>query len=303
MTEDRSSYAAASLDRVLFTRGEMQRDLAYLLNGDAAPAGADPVEACVAARADILVTARIGSFDLVPVAVPADFDVPGIGHVVAAIGTGPHSVLAADVAQRIGIALGCPVELVTAAAGSDAATARRVLEELVEGRPGTTLRVLSDAKPTSLTATAPDRSLIVAGAPGGNWFQRQLFGPGAKLRARSSAGSVVVKSVPRRVFHAAEAPEHWFGPHLLLSDAAAIVHDAVVPVVDDGLLVGIVRKTALGPGGAETVQDVMEPAPPIKITDAMSAVAEVADFFEGSSVPVVDEEGRLVGSVLPGGSP
>ncbi|MFQ5554459.1 MAG: hypothetical protein ACE5GC_03700 [Acidimicrobiia bacterium] len=298
MVDDATPRDAVVPQRVLYTRGAEQRDLALLLSGDASPVGADPVEACIAARADMLVTSRIGSFDLVHVAAPTDFDKSGIGHVVAAIGTGPHSVLAANVAHRIGSALGCPVELVTAARGSDTAASREVLEAMVAVRPGTTWRVLTDAKPASLTATAPDRSLIVAGAPGGNWFQRQLFGPGAKLRARASAGSVVVRSVPPRVFQVAGAPVEWVGPFLLIADADAVVGDLVVPVVDQGLLVGVVRRSSLRARGSGTVQDVMEPAPMVRMTDAATALDEVADFYEGAPIPIVDDDGRFAGSVV-----
>ena len=55
-----------------------------------------------------------------------------------------------------------------------------------------------------------------------------------------------------------------------------------------------------GTPGAETVQDVMEDAPLITITDPVAALAEVAVLFEGAPIPVGDTDGRFVASVDPG---
>lgn len=252
---------------------------------------------CVESRADLLVTGRLGSFDLTAVAVPNGFDTDAVGHVVAAIGAGPHSTLAADVAYLIGKSLEVPTEFVTAAPTEVGSSTSGTLGRLTQDRPGTTWRTVDSADPTRLLATAPDRSLLVVGAPGGNWFQRQLFGPGAKLRAHAPAGSVVVRSAPRRVFHRSEDMKLWVAPQLQAQDALGVMTDPVVAVVEGGLLVGIARRSALTAPGVGTVGDVMEPPPTVSMTDALDTVAELGDFFEGSPIPIVNDEGRLVACV------
>ncbi len=286
--------------RVVRTRGREQRDLARCLNPDAVLAGSDLVESCVEARADLLVTSRLGSFDLTSVAVPSGFDGGRIRNVVAAIGTGPHSALAAEVAFRIGQVLACPVELVTAVPQTERSRAERVLEGLVADRPDTSWRIVSSDVPVGVLALTEPRSLVVIGAPRGTWIHRLVFSPAAKLRSRAPAGTVMVRSAPRRVFHYAQQPVFWVGPQLQLNDAAEVMRDAVAPVVDLGVLVGIIRRSATATPGARTVQDVMEDVPLITITDPIAALDKVADFFEGAPIPIVDAAGRFVASVDPG---
>jgi hypothetical protein len=251
----------------------------------------------VNARADLLVTSRLGSFDLTSVAVPSGFDGSKIRTVVAAIGTGPHSALAAAVAFRIGRALPCPVELVSAVPATERSEAERILEGLVADRPSTPWRIINSSDPVSVIALTEPRSLVVIGAPRGNWIHRHVFSPAAKLQFRAPGGTVMVRSAPRRVFHHAGDPVFWVGPQLLLKDAAETMQHAVAPVVDQGLLVGVIRRSATATAGATTAQDVMEDAPLIKITDPLDALDEVADFFEGAPIPVVDAAGRFVASV------
>jgi hypothetical protein len=287
------------VDRVVRTRGKEQRDLASCLNPDAVLAGPDLVESCVDARADLLVTSRIGSFDLTSVAVPSGFDASRIGSVVAAIGTGPHSALAAQVAFRIGQTLTCPVELVSVVPGEERPAAERVLERLVENQSNASWRIVSSGAPVSVIALTEPRSLVVIGAPRGNWIHRHVFSPAAKLQFRAPAGTVMVRCAPRRVFHYAERPEFWIGPQLQLSDAAEIMQDAVAPVVDDGFLVGVIRQSAIATQGATTARDVMEDAPLITNTDPATALDEVAEFFDGAPIPVVNAAGRFIASVDP----
>ncbi len=294
---ERRHEPAPPVRTVLYTRGRMQADLAGLLSPEAAAAGPEPVKACIESRADLLVTSRLGSFDLTAVAVPSDFEPESVGHVVAAIGTGPHSTLAAHIAYVIGGVLDVPTEFVTAATEGDRRGARLTLEELTAARPGATWRLVDGPDPSKLLATAPDRCLLIAGAPGGNWFQRQLFGRGARLRAKAPAGTVVVRSAPRRVFHGAETPRLWVAPHLRVEDALEVVDEPVVPVAEGGFLVGVARRSAFRADGIVTVGDVMEPAPAVTLTDPLASVAEVAEFYEGAPIPVIDEDGRLVACV------
>ncbi len=295
-----SALRVLPLERVVRTRGADQLDLAWCLDPDAVIAGSDLVESCVKARADLLVTSRIGSFDLTPVAVPSDFKVTRIRRVVAAIGTGPDSALAAEIAFRIGEALPCPVELVTAVPASERSRAERTLQGLAADRPTTSWRIVSSSDPVSVISLTEPEALVVIGAPQGNWIHRHVFSPAAKLRSRAPAGTVMVRSAPRRVFHHAQRPPFWVGPQLQLKDATGVMPDAVAPVVDQGLLVGIVRRSATATPGARTVQDVMEDAPLITMTDPATALDEVAGLFEGAPIPVVNAHGLFVASVDPG---
>lgn len=294
---DSSSHVVPVLGHVVRTRGREQQDLARCLSRDAVLAGADLVESCVKARADLLVTSRLGSFDLVSVAVPSGFDSNRIRTVVAAIGTGPHSALAAQVAFRIGQELTCPVELVTAVPATERSGAERILAGLVADRPNTSWRIVSSDAPVSILALTEPGSLVVIGAPRGSWIRRHVFSPAAKMQFRAPAGTVMVRSAPRRVFHHSGKPVFWVGPQLQLKDAAGVMRDPVAPVVEHGILLGIIRRSATETPGARTAQDVMEDAPLITITDPLVALDEVADFFEGTPIPVVDAAGRFVASV------
>ena len=51
--------------------------------------------------------------------------------------------------------------------------------------------------------------LVVIGAPGGSWFQRQLFGAGARLQAAAPGGVLVVRQDVPRVYQAMTAPQSW----------------------------------------------------------------------------------------------
>ena len=166
--------------------------------------------------------------------------------------------------------------------------------------PDTSWRIVSSDVPVGVLALTEPRSLVVIGAPRGTWIHRLVFSPAAKLRSRAPAGTVMVRSAPRRVFHYAQQPVFWVGPQLQLNDAAEVMRDAVAPVVDLGVLVGIIRRSATATPGARTVQDVMEDVPLITITDPIAALDKVADFFEGAPIPIVDAAGRFVASVDPG---
>jgi hypothetical protein len=102
--------------RVVWTRGNGCSELAELLS-DVTPdrISGDLVEQCISQRADLLVSRRLpGSFDLVNVAVPLDFEPENVTGVVSAVAGGPHSFLAAETASRIGRRLGVEAEMISA---------------------------------------------------------------------------------------------------------------------------------------------------------------------------------------------
>ena len=94
-----------------------------LSGGDPVRVEGDLREACVEARADVLITKKLSSFDLVSAVVPHNVERDEIRGVAAAVGSGPNSTLAAAVAYRISTYLGIPGMLVTAPAPGGTETA------------------------------------------------------------------------------------------------------------------------------------------------------------------------------------
>ena len=174
----------------MWTRGEGCPELANLLaGGGARRAGPDLRASCVEARADLLVGRKLTSFDLVGVAVPYAFEPARVESVVAAVAGGPHSLLAARVARRLSAALEVPISLVAASAeaGTDPA-AEEALERAARLVPVAEQRVLRAANPGAAVRALPTGSLLVLGAPGGTWWQRQFTGPGGNCGAGPPPG-------------------------------------------------------------------------------------------------------------------
>jgi hypothetical protein len=222
-----------------------------------------------------------------------------VSQVVAAVAEGPHSLLAARIAGRVGEVLDVPgVVMSVVQPGHPRAPARKLVEKMRAGSglDGTVLEAESAAR---LIDTMDRRALLVLGAPGGSWLHRQFLGPGARLVAHAPAGTIVVRDAPRRAFRDMAEPSA-VGVHMRASDAAAVVTHPVSAVVDDGALVGLVRRARLldAPTGA-AVGDVMETPVFVDAADALVDVLPIADFFEGAPIPLIDRNGMLVGSLDP----
>lgn len=284
---------------VVWTRGEGCPDLAGLLaGGDARRAGPDLRASCVEARADILVGRKLTSFDLVSMAVPYGFDPPRVESVVAAVAGGPHSLLAARVARRLSAALDVPASLV-AASPEEAAdlAAEEALERAAALIPITERRVLRAANPGAAVRALPPGSLLVLGAPGGTWWQRQFTGPGRQLRLGAPAGAVVVRRAPRRCFHYMEEPAAM-GVQMPAGEALRLAGTTLVPVAEEGRLVGLVRHRALRAADPATPLGRIMEAPAFALAeDPLDVVGGLSTFLDGGPVPVVDASGRLCGMV------
>jgi hypothetical protein len=290
------------LDRIGWTRGETCRLLADLLaTGDAIRIDNDLRSSCVVNRIDTLVARRVTRFDLVPTLTPHDVDLDQVKTITAAVAGGPHSAWAAAIASLLAARLGIPAELVTAyRTPEQMEPARQLVSDL--GRQHANLSTRVAQQPTAahlLEALAPN-TLLVLGAAGGSWLQRQLLGPGHRLVAAAPGGSIIVRDAPRRCFHDAVDPTGIaVGPDLSADDARRLVTNATVPVAEQGRLVGILRRDALEaavPG--MTVADLMEPPTAVMATEPSVAARELAPHFDYGPVPVVDERQRLIG-VLP----
>ena len=283
---------------VLWTRGDGCRDLAEALAGSRAiQAQGDPREACIEHRADMLVMAQVGSLDILPVAAPSGFDPAAVGRVVAAVAEGPHSTLAAVIAARIADQLAVPVSaLIAVRPGAPRAEARGILNRACAPA-GIDGEVVETDGAKGLIEELDSDTLVVLGAPGGNWLQRQFFGPGARLIAHAPAGTIVVRDAPLRAFQLMSDPA-GLSPHLRVGDATALMRHEVEPVVDEGKLVGVIRRSALATLGEDgDLGAVMEEPVYASATEPIEDLAPLTDFYDHSPIPLVDRKGRLVGLV------
>ena len=103
----------------------------------------------------------------------------------------------------------------------------------------------------------------------------------------------MVKEAPRRVFHQMLEPD-WVGILLPASEALVLAHHPIVPVVEAGHVVGIVRTEDLAEAGSTPVGEIASPAVTVRMDDPIRHAARMADVT-GGLVPVVDAEDRLVG--------
>jgi hypothetical protein len=285
---------------VLWTRGQGCGELAGVL-GNPVRASGDLITACLEHRPHLLVSRKLpGSFDLVSVAVPLEFEADRVGAVVAAVAGGPHSMLAASIARRLAVSLGVDAfgMYLHRPDPSSLAGAQRVAQNLTV-QTGLPVRLVEGSEIPNLVAQVPDKSLLVFGAPGGALFRRLLFGPGARLRAKAPAGAVMVRRSEDRVFHRMQPPV-FVSPLREAGDTLRVHPEETLAVVDNGRLVGVVRRAALlRLDGSAAVQTVMEPAVSLRIDQPLSAALALRDLFGPDPIPVTDQEGRLLGCLAP----
>jgi hypothetical protein len=287
---------------VVWTRGEGCKELASLLSSlEPVRSTGDLAEHVISNRAQLVVSRRLSSsFDLASQAVPVGFDPGKAGRVVAAVSGGPHSPFAARIASMLGRALDVDVTLACVHRDDDdQSTALRLIERMYDEVPGIEYRLIEADDAGGLIDHLPEDALLVLGAPGGSWLQRTFFGQGVKLQHQAPAGAVVVKHSPLRVFHRMGDPV-FVGPLREAVDILRIHNEKVLAVVDRAQLVGIIRRDALevaDPG--ILVSQIMEEPRSVGLTDLMETCAELGPVFAPDPIPVVDEDGRLVGGVFP----
>lgn len=282
---------------VVWTRGEGCPELADLLaGGNARRAGPDLRASCIEARADLLVTRRLTSFDLVPLAVPHDFDPPSVRGVVAAVAGGPHSLLAARVADSLGRALEVPSSLIAASPDREADdVAEAALDRAAALAPMPERRVVRAANPGAAVRVLPPGTLLVLGAPGGAWWRRQFSGTGHRLQSGAPAGTVVVRTAAPRCFHEMVEPTAM-GRQMPAGEALRLTAEAAVPVAEDGRLVGLVRRRALQAAAPATpIAELMEAPVFARPDDRLEDAAALWTFLDEAPVPLVDADGRLCG--------
>ncbi|MFO7549077.1 MAG: hypothetical protein R6X29_09455 [Acidimicrobiia bacterium] len=285
---------------VLWTRGEGCQELAAALSvGEPVRVVDDLVDTAVRKRAGLLVARRLPGSDLLSVAVPVDLALGDAGAVVAAVAGGPHSLLAAGVAARLGDRLGVAASMVCAVRpGDDREQALAVIEDIYRRVPVLEYRIVEAEDAQQLVGQLPDDPLLVLGAPGGNWFQRVLFGRGVRLRQRAPNGAVVVRAVPPRVFGLMGEPV-FISPLREAGDVLRTHPESVLAVVEGGVLVGLVRREVLqraAPGRA--VSELMDPPVSVSFDATIEEAAPLFVGFGDDPVPVAGRNGELVGGLV-----
>ena len=217
---------------------------------------------------------------------------------MAAVGGGPHSLLAAATARRIADRCGVPAKVVAGYGRPDLRrAAQQALELVASAGIGLPMEAVATEHPLELVAALPEGTLVVLGAPGGSWFQRQFFGPGARLRAAAPGGVVVVRQDVRRVYQVMSAPAA-VGSHMRVRDVLELTTDPVVLVAEYGKLVGIVRRDMLNDLRSHVeVGTVAELPITVAADEPVDHILLLLDEQLGGPVGVVTGDGRLVGVV------
>jgi CBS domain-containing protein len=298
---DRTPIASASTAerRVVWAGGSQAQDLANsLAASEVTKAGSNLASSCIDARADLLVLSNRTSLDLCSVAVPHSFSSQATASIVAAVGGGPHSFLAATLASWLSDALGVPASAVfgySDPAGLSGAHA--VLDQLTDRLPQLTSRTVEALSPSAMVQALPSGTLLVVGAPGGSWFQRRFFGPGARIRAKASDGTIVVNYRPACVYQIMQPPIA-FGPKMRVADALQLSEGLDVHVAERGKLLGTVRIEALDHADRDQeIHQIMDTEIFLSVDDPINEAVELVTLHDNGLVPVVDDQSYLVGCV------
>ncbi|MEX1038527.1 MAG: hypothetical protein WDZ96_06710 [Acidimicrobiia bacterium] len=284
---------------VVWTRGKGCLELAEILStGEPDRIQGDLVRACLDHRADLIVAKKMpGSFDLANVAVPVDFDRDRVTRVSATVAGGPHSELAVSTAAHISNVLDVPLEIVSAHQDAGGlGDAMKIVAQYGVRFPGAERRVVQAQDMNELAETAEEGSLMVVGAPGGEWLRRSRFGSGTRIRGAARAGAVMVKSAPDRVYRFMTEPV-YVAPLLQAADTLRLHTENVLAVAEEGVLVGVVRREELSGVGNRTVASVMDDPVSTKVDATIEEARPLGETFGDDPIPVTDHEDHLVGGL------
>jgi len=286
---------------VLHTRGAGVRRIAELLaTGAPHRIRGDLHTAAAETGADLLVARHLTSSDLLPQVVPHHVEPAEVTSVVGAIGTGPHGTAVAAVSARLAAVLEVPGRLVAASssAGDDPAAAA-ALDRSRSAAGGLDRSVQRVSDVTDVASAMPAGAVLVLGAPGGSWLQRHFLGPGRKLAVHAPGGVLLVRDAPLRCF---QRLGEWraFGPQMRAADVLRVLTSNAAPIVVEGRVVGIIRRSRLeeAPAGA-IAGSVMEAPVSIPWDSPVSDAQEISERLDGAPVPVVGPDGRLIGEIRP----
>ncbi|HEY5650746.1 MAG TPA: CBS domain-containing protein [Acidimicrobiia bacterium] len=285
---------------VIHTRGEGCAELADLLSiVPSIRVKGDLAEACQLHRTDLVVGRRLTSgLEIASQVVPNSFDSANTEWVVAAVSGGPHSPLAARVARRLGESMGVKSLMVCAYMDDETQVeALSWVERLYQEVPGIEYRMIEARDADGIIEQLPEKSALVIGAPGGSWLQRTFFGQGARLRKGGSAGVMVVRAVPERVFQAMADPV-FVGGMREVGDILRIHGERILAVADRAKLIGIVDRGALEASDPlALVRDVMDEPLSVPVDASVDEALALVERFGQEPIPVTDEAGHLVGSI------
>ncbi len=285
--------------RVVWTGTRDCRALAELLADErAVHAGRDTLTTLVNTRANLHVAPQLPAVERCSVAVPHDVDLDAVDQVVATVGGGPHSSLAAATAARVAQRLGVPGRIVTGFRRPDQRpAAERALSQVAALGIDLPMEAVAASHPTDLVESLPAGAMVVVGAPGGSWFQRQFFGPGVRLRVGAPGGVVVVRQDVMRVYQVMSAARA-VGGHMRVRSVLELTSDRVVLVADHGRLVGSVQRNRLQshPSHVE-IGALADPPVAVAADEPIEQILLVLDEHDGGPVGVVATNGQLIGSV------
>jgi CBS domain-containing protein len=295
-TRDSSRYSDCA---VVWAGGSQARDLAEALSdGRAQRSGPNLAASCVESGAALLVLSKRSSFDLSSTATAHGFDRDKTRSIVAAVGGGPHSMLAASIADWLSLRLGVSASAVYGYSDpSDRSKAEEVLRVTLARLPGMDACTIEAPSPAAMVRMLPAGTLLVVGAPEGSWFQQRFFGPGARIRAMASSGNIVVRHSPTRIYQVMQDPIAY-GPHMRVSDALKISDGLDVVVAEHGKLIGTVQAQSMMSVRSDLeLHQVMDDGQVLAPDDTVDEAVMLTTTRRGILVPVIDAEEHLVGCV------
>lgn len=286
--------------RVGWLKGESNRDVANLLCDVPVRLGGDLEAACIDMNVDVVVSKRFPRSDLVSAVVPIAFDAEAITAVAVAVGKGPHSPLAVAIAERVSERLDVPGTAIAAYRSSDQASdARHRLGRLVASGSSLDTTTLRTPDARSIADHVSKDTLLVHGAGGGSFIERHLTGTGNRLTSRARGCVLIVRSSAPRCFQAAVSPTPYaLAPELLVADALQVMTTPFAPVVSARKLLGIVRAEALvtaDPGSS--IEALIEPVVGLNQRDPIRVATFERDHLGPGPLPVIDDNGLLVGVI------
>jgi CBS domain-containing protein len=285
--------------RVVWAGGGQAQDLANsLAASEVTKSGSNLVSSCIDSRADLLVLSNRTSLSLCSTAVPHGFRSDATNSIVAAVGGGPHSFLAATLASWLSDGLGVPASVVVGYSDpTELFGAQSVLDQVTTRLPQLNGRTVEAHSPQAMVQALPSGTLLIVGAPGGSWFQKRFFGPGARIRAKASDGTIVVSHSPPCVYQVMQPPVA-FGPRMWVADALLLSEGFDVHVAERGKLLGTVRIEALEKARPDLeIHQIMDTEVFLSVDDPIDEAAGLVTLYGDGLVPVVDNQSYLVGSV------
>jgi hypothetical protein len=285
---------------VAWTKGESNREVAEMLCDSPVRLSGEFEDACIDNGVDMVISKRFPRSTIVSSVVPVAFDADAITSVAVAVGEGPHSPLAVEIAERVADALGVPGTAIAAYQTSQQGDlARQRLDRLVDSDSPFDTRTLRSQDPRSIADDISKETLLVHGASGGSFIERHLTGTGNRLKSRARGSVLVVRSSAPKCFQSAVSPTLFtLAPELLVADALQIMAHPFAPVASARKLLGIVRvATLLTADPGSSIEALIEPVAGLNRRDPIRVATFERDRLGPGPLPVIDDDDCLVGVI------